>query len=84
MHRGSTIRRQKEGQTLISKAGIGNNHMLRLTIGVAAETPGGEKCQRMKNRTRVTLKNLCIKTKAWNFKKHLLQGDMQTNINWKK
>lgn len=58
--------------------------MICLTVGVAAETPSGEKCQRMKNRTRVTLKNLCIKTKAWNFKKHLLQGDMQTNINWKK
>lgn len=30
--------------------------------------------QRMKNTTSDRLKNLCIITKAWNFKKQLLQG----------
>lgn len=36
-----------------------------------------EECHRMKNTTSDTLKNLCIKTKAWNFKKNILQGDMK-------
>lgn len=44
--------------------------MLFLTVKLDFEYPADEECHRKKNKMRDTLKNLCIKNKAWNFKKH--------------
>ena len=51
---------------------------LHLTFTSACD-PADEARHRKKNATSDTLKNLSIKTKAWNFKKQPLQSDMQTN-----
>lgn len=46
--------------------------------------PVDEKSHRMKNKTSDTQKNLCIKTKAWNFKKHYYWMTHKRNETHKK